>query len=174
MRTFFMAVLAGVLTTGCAALFELKDPQAVASRVEVISDKYSGNTTIISPMVIVDGTTQGGIWLLTARLAGDAKPAQHDIYCLNIEFEAKDWRFFEAAYGLGGVKLEYRPSDRKVRTGGITEKGCIVLTRAYLDAQRARGLDLKVVGQRGSVTFAVPPQYLEGFLQVVDAHRSRR
>jgi hypothetical protein len=95
-------------------------------------------------------------------------------YQLLIGASFSDWFFLDRAYSAGReVPLEQ--VDRDV--GGCYSGGCIVhervaltLTRDDVERYAAQGpFDVRIDGQRGSITLQVPRQYFAGFLAALPA-----
>lgn len=82
-----------------------------------------------------------------------------------VYYSGDGWKFFSSAVDIDGQALPFTPIDRQVnRATNITEQFAAELTRPYLLAHRATGLDMRFDGKNGSLVVKLPPTFVQSFL----------
>jgi hypothetical protein len=85
------------------------------------------------------------------------------------------WRNFRDAYDQEGIRLKVSKIDRKKQCG---EEGCVyyehfgmAFSGDYLRARVRKGMDVVVKAPGGDMAVVVPPEYIQGFADLVKAER---
>lgn len=155
-----------VVLTGCVTA-NTSDPRAVAEATRVKYDPYMQQTSVIGDGIDLEGFFPNSS---TYRLGAGIKNGQ-SYFHLHIRLWSQlGWYFLSSAADIDGVSLPVFELDREVESGGnVEEKVAVQLSREYLDRHAQSGLNIRVDGKRGSVTYKVPAAYVAGFLAKYDA-----
>lgn len=90
-------------------------------------------------------------------------------YVILVHHYARDWKFLDTAFLKGFKKIQMRSMDRIVRHGGnVAESIMIPLTDKMLKYCLVNGIDLKLLGSRGSTIINISTEQLKGFVKKVN------
>lgn len=84
---------------------------------------------------------------------------------------ARDWRYFDRAFAIGGKKFKVTKILRKVdvKHGVMTrEEVAIIFERKFLEESAQSGINLKVVGNQGEKVVYLESIYVQGFLSALE------
>lgn len=147
----------------------LTESESVSARTTSTRDDFKKLVNFKGPNLFQDG---GRALFLRATKFDKSSELTVQLYFRD-QYDG-EWRFYNSAYDIDGNKLDFLSIDRKVDTCG--KFGCrhfedvgITVTRDYLDSRRDRGIKLKVSGRAGEAIVDLPPGYIQGFLQRLDA-----
>lgn len=147
-----------------------KDAGAVIQHTKIDYDQHKNLTTVAGPAIFAQNNLFGHRYLLRTWQKGksikDFQTAQ-----LYIIAALDDWYFLDTAYS-NGKKLKLAQISRDVgscsSSGGCTvsETVGISLTRQEVIAlsKSAQNYDVKISGNKGSITLSIPAAYFSGVL----------
>ena len=163
MKTLLVLAIA-VALCGCATKV-VRTKEDAASLCRVSQDTYQKFTRVESTKYKIAGAYECTFELVATR---DFTGKEIN-YGMRIEtYSGRDWFFFERAVDSDGTPVILSVSDRQVGYGGSTyEYLTLVFEGEYLREHAGRGLDIKVMGQRGQMIVRVTPEVLTGFLERV-------
>jgi len=142
------------------------DYNAVSVKTEIIYDSYEDQTKIKAPIVYAQNNLFGHTYFLRAFAKGREynNPSVIQIY---VDAYLQDWAFLDRAYA-NGRELNVTPISRDV--GSCSSYGCTVhehiginITLAELLEYQGTGLNVKISGNKGSITIAIPAVYFKAF-----------
>jgi hypothetical protein len=71
----------------------------------------------------------------------------------------------DTAIDRNGSTFQVVEADRQVERGWCEESVMVMLAKAYLEKAASAGLDIKVIGKRGSVVVILPADYISEFME---------
>jgi hypothetical protein len=90
------------------------------------------------------------------------------------------WRNFRDAYDQEGIRLRVSKISRKKQCGEA-EEGCVfyehfgmAISGDYLRARTRKGMDVLVKAPGGDMAVWIPPAYVQGFVDAVQAERAKQ
>jgi hypothetical protein len=165
--TLAMLALAGCTTASLEGPPNPSIATAVTAGTTRKTDQYTKITTITGPEMKFDPSYRG-YWMLRFVTAKASDGEVLGTYQLYVSYWAQDWAFLDRAHDRDGTSLELISIDRDVRNG-ISEIVGITVTRAYLEAHRGTGIDIRIDGKRENWNVLVPGYYIDGFLQALES-----
>lgn len=149
---------------------EFADPNdyvQIRDRTETTYDPAEDSTEIKGPLVFPERNISSHSYFLRALFSGRQTDDPSEIQ-LHVSAYLSDWAFLDRAYSQGR-RLSVTEISREV--GSCSAFGCskhedlaINLTLADLESYSDNGLEVKIEGDQGSITLAVPSPYFRAFL----------
>jgi hypothetical protein len=177
MKALLFAVL--LLIGGCATPIASRSPSEVSSGVEVKDTKFDARVTFTGPEVF-EAKSRGLLtdhqrYRLRAWKERASGSTTYQLYA-NIWYNTGGWRYYRSASFDDGRQTDIIEIDRDVdctSRGGYTscsyeETIGVPITQEFLDSTTATGFSVRLNSKGGTESFiTVPPNYIQGFLQVV-------
>lgn len=173
---YVIPLLILLLLSACSAVLismygvEFADPSDYAQirdRTKTTYDPVEDSTEIKGPLVFPQRNTSSHSYFLRALFAGRQTDDPSEIQ-LHVSAYLSDWAFFDRAYSQGR-RLSVTEISREV--GSCSAFACskhedlaINLTLADLESYASDGLEVRIEGNQGSMTLAVPSPYFQAFL----------
>ena len=155
-------VLLTLSAVGCRTIYDT--PQKVTAASAVEHDAYEGTTWIKAPLVSYgDGFSECFLRTLTTK--GGAPTNQ-----LYVIYKPREWVFLDRATDREGKPLRTLVIDRDVSTyASLSEHVAVELADDYLANAARVGLDIQLRGKSGRTVVRLPPHYVQGFLDKLNA-----
>lgn len=164
-RKIFAFSLMVIFLAGCATT--VSSPQQVTDATQVKFDPYS-NRYSVSGMQM----NRGGFPNITRfwlRGGFDKTGGTEFIQLYVYHWSQTGWNFFSQASDITGTPLNLRQLDREVNTNAtVEEQVAIDLPRDFLESRKTQGLNIRLLGSKGSLVVEVPSAYIIGFLEKYD------
>jgi hypothetical protein len=162
-----IVLLLGLLTVfGCATT--VTNPQQVTDATLIKFDSYANSYSVSGMKLNMGGFPNiTRIWMR----GGFDKIGDNEFIQLYVfHWSQTGWKFLSQASDISGTPLLVRQLGRDVGSGGIVEEHIAIdLPRDFLENRKTQGLNIKVLGSRGSLIIEVPSAYIIGFLEKYDS-----
>jgi membrane-associated protease RseP (regulator of RpoE activity) len=144
------------------------NPQEVAKATQVKFDPYT-NFYSVSGMNL----DLGGFPNITKTWmrGGFDKSGKNEYIQLYVyHWSQTGWKFLSEASDITGTRLIVHRLDREVNyDAAVEEHIAIDLPRDFLESRKTQGLNIRVLGSKGSLIVEVPGSYIVGFLERFDS-----
>jgi len=151
---------------GCATV--VSSPQQVTDATQVSFDPYA-NSYSVSGMKM----SKGGFPNITRfwmRAGFDKSGGNEFIQLYVYHWSQTGWNFFNQANDISGTPLRVRQLGREVNSNAtVEEQVAIDLPRDFLENRKTKGLNIRLLGSKGSLIVEVPSSYIVGFLEKYDS-----
>ena len=150
------------MLVGCATT--VKTSEQVKEKTQVDYDPYAKVFTITG--MKMSSLNLGTITYYRLR-GGFEKTGANEFFQLYVyHWSQSDWKFLHSASDVSGQAFYLRQLDRQVdSSANVIEEVAVDLPRGYLERHLSSGLNMRILGQRGSIIVTLPPDYIKGFLE---------
>lgn len=164
-----LPILVVTLLCGCAS--NITSSGQSAAGTDITYDPYLGGYTVRGKVVDLGGFPN--VTKVCLR-GGFDKHGQNEFYQLYVlHWSQTGWYFLHSASDANAVFLPLRKLDQSVSIGAtVQEQVAIDLTRDYLSSHQTSGMDIRVLGSKGSLIVKLNALYIQGFLQKFDGFKA--
>lgn len=155
-----------LITLGCATV--VSSPQQVTDATKVKFDPYSDFYSISGMKLDLGGFPN--ITRVHMR-GGFNKSGDNEFVQLYVFYWSQTgWKFFNQASDISGTPLNVHQLARNINSStSIEEHIAIDLPREFLENRKTQGLNIRILGSKGSLIVEIPSSYLIGFLEKYDS-----
>lgn len=165
-KTLSLFLLSFIFLSGCATT--VSNPQQVTDATQIKFDPYA-NSYSVSGMQLDTGGFPN-ITKIRMRGGFDKSGGNEFIQLYVFHWSQTGWKFFNQASDISGTPLNVRPLGREVRSNAtVEERIAIDLPRDFLESRKNQGLNIRLLGSRGSLILEIPSAYIIGFLEKYDS-----
>jgi hypothetical protein len=159
-------LLISLLLPGCATV--VSNPQQVADATQVKFDPYANSYSVSGMHLNLGGFPNiTKIWM---RGGFDRSGGNEFIQLYVFHWSQTGWNFFNQASDISGMPLNVRQLSRDVNSNATVEEHIAIdLPRDFLESRKNQGLNIRLLGSRGSLIVEVPSLYIMGFLEKYDS-----
>ena len=165
-KTFSLFLLSFIFLSGCATT--VSNPQQVTDATQIKFDPYANSYSVSGMQIDLGGFPN----ITKVRMRGgfDKSGGNEFIQLYVFHWSQTGWNFFSQASDISGTSLNVRPLNRDVNFNATVEEHIAIdLPRDFIESRKNQGLNIRLLGRKGSLIIEVPSAYILGFLEKYDS-----